>query len=173
MLGFFPLEAWVGVADDAGARVQPCGIGRGEGAAQRHMQASVSLGVEPTDGARVPTSAAGFKFLDPREAGAGRQAAHGGCRVQGRGQIQDVPIGATGNGCLQVLHVAKCLDAADADDDGRLIITDPIFLLSWLFQAGSPPPPPTPSAPSYEAANCGLDPTDDPLACQLSPEKCN
>jgi hypothetical protein len=44
-----------------------------------------------------------------------------------------------------------CLDAADADGDGRLSVADAISLLLHLFQGGPPPAPPGP-------ADCGRDP---------------
>lgn len=52
----------------------------------------------------------------------------------------------------------SCRDAADVDDSGQPGILDPVWLLSFLFVAGSPPPP----AP-YPA--CGFDPTLDALDC--------
>jgi len=53
-----------------------------------------------------------------------------------------------------------CMDAADCNDDGMLDISDPIYLLFYLFIANSPPPP----APFPEAGN---DPTfRDNLGCQ-------
>jgi hypothetical protein len=53
-----------------------------------------------------------------------------------------------------------CRDAADADDDGRIIITDGIFVLNFLFLGGERPPPPSPGAPCP-----GADPTPDLLDC--------
>jgi len=38
----------------------------------------------------------------------------------------------------------SCQEAADADDNGRLDLTDAIYLLEFLFRAGVPPPPPGP-----------------------------
>ncbi len=37
-----------------------------------------------------------------------------------------------------------CLDAADANDVGRVDISDPIFILTYLFLGGPQPPPPFP-----------------------------
>ena len=51
-----------------------------------------------------------------------------------------------------------CENAADANDDGSMDIADAIALLGYLF-SGQPAPP----VPFIE---CGLDPTDDPLACE-------
>jgi hypothetical protein len=34
-----------------------------------------------------------------------------------------------------------CLDAADANDDGLVELSDPVYLLFWLFIPQSPPPP--------------------------------
>ncbi len=51
-----------------------------------------------------------------------------------------------------------CNDSADTNDDGHLDISDPIFLLQYLFQSGSPlPPSPFPDA--------GIDPTGDAIDC--------
>ncbi|MCA8960374.1 MAG: proprotein convertase P-domain-containing protein, partial [Planctomycetes bacterium] len=51
-----------------------------------------------------------------------------------------------------------CLDAVDANDDGRLDIGDPIYVLSSLFEGGSPlPPAPGPFACSFDATADGLD----------------
>ncbi len=50
-----------------------------------------------------------------------------------------------------------CGDAVDANDDGRLDIADPFFLLNFVFQAGPRPPAPFP--------NAGSDPTADGLTC--------
>ena len=51
----------------------------------------------------------------------------------------------------------SCRDAADANDDGLMDITDPIFFLNHLFQGGDAPPAPYPAA--------GEDPTPDGLGC--------
>ncbi|MFQ5653618.1 MAG: hypothetical protein ACE5GW_02670 [Planctomycetota bacterium] len=54
-----------------------------------------------------------------------------------------------------------CADAADANDDGMYMVADALLLLNYGYIAGSPPPPePGPF-------DCGLDPTDDALDCQL------
>jgi len=51
-----------------------------------------------------------------------------------------------------------CLDAADVDDDGALVITDPIYLLNFLFlDSARMIPPPHPWA--------GKDPTADQMGC--------
>lgn len=39
-----------------------------------------------------------------------------------------------------------CLEAADADGDGALNLTDAIFILDFLFLGGLPPPEPGPTA---------------------------
>jgi hypothetical protein len=48
-----------------------------------------------------------------------------------------------------------CRDAADANDDGKIDISDPIRILRHLFQGGEPPAPPFPGP--------GPDPTADDL----------
>lgn len=50
-----------------------------------------------------------------------------------------------------------CEKAADADDDGILRLVDAVYILRYLFSSGSPPATPFP--------HCGLDPTEDALAC--------
>lgn len=57
----------------------------------------------------------------------------------------------------------SCLDAADVDDDGRVLgqVTDSVFLLNGLFLGGPMPPTPGPH-------DCGGDPTPDDLRCTTS-----
>jgi len=53
----------------------------------------------------------------------------------------------------------ECLDAADANDDGSLDVSDIIYTLKTLYETGEPFPPPE---------WCGPDPTDeDPLDCNV------
>ena len=52
---------------------------------------------------------------------------------------------------------ADCEDAADANDDGVVDVSDGIFILDFLFNGGRAPPPPYPSP--------GLDPSEDGLLC--------
>ncbi|MGQ9592467.1 MAG: MBL fold metallo-hydrolase [Planctomycetota bacterium] len=56
---------------------------------------------------------------------------------------------------------ADCEDAADVDDDGAANVSDPIYLLRFLFLGGPPPPAPW--------AGCGTDPTADAFGCRSSP----
>ncbi len=51
-----------------------------------------------------------------------------------------------------------CLDACDANDDGRLELTDTLAILLFLFNDGTPPPPPGPHT-------AGFDPTKDVIPC--------
>jgi hypothetical protein len=51
-----------------------------------------------------------------------------------------------------------CADAADADDNGTLEITDTVYLFGFLFLGGDPPPAPGPS-------DCGEDGNSDKLDC--------
>ena len=54
----------------------------------------------------------------------------------------------------------SCDDAADANDDGTVDVSDVISILGFQFNGTSPPPPP------FES--CGVDPTDsDGLGCAL------
>lgn len=58
-----------------------------------------------------------------------------------------------------------CLDAADADDSGTLTIADAIRVLNFLFLGGDAPPEPGPS-------ECGVDPTEDAIGCDVQPGEC-
>jgi hypothetical protein len=49
------------------------------------------------------------------------------------------------------------MDAADANDDGKVDPSDIVYLIGYLFMGGNPPPPPFP--------NPGPDPTPDGLDC--------
>ena len=57
-------------------------------------------------------------------------------------------------------HLVRCLDAADANDDGQLDISDPIAMLRFSFFGDD-----TIAAP----LTCGADPTPDYLGCADSP----
>ena len=57
----------------------------------------------------------------------------------------------------------NCPDAADADDNGSINVTDPIYLLRHLFQGGDPLPAPGISVP-------GPDPTSNDLASCEEPD---
>jgi hypothetical protein len=50
------------------------------------------------------------------------------------------------------------VDAADANDDGGVNLSDPVWIYNFLFQGGPPPPAPGPTS-------CGPDPTADSLIC--------
>jgi len=56
-----------------------------------------------------------------------------------------------------------CLDSVDCNDDGTNDISDAVSLLDYLFQSGTQPPDP------FE---CGPDPTDDPISCELTQGSC-
>jgi len=45
----------------------------------------------------------------------------------------------------------SCLATADLDDDGQILLNDPIYLLTYLFSSGPNPAVPFP--------NCGADST--------------
>ncbi|MEM7260535.1 MAG: hypothetical protein AAF488_00995 [Planctomycetota bacterium] len=51
-----------------------------------------------------------------------------------------------------------CRDAADANDDGAFDVSDPVYLLAFLFAGGPEPLPPYP--------DCGTDATSDGLGCE-------
>lgn len=50
-----------------------------------------------------------------------------------------------------------CPDATDANDDGVRDLSDVVYLASFVFAGGAPPPAPF--------AGCGSDPTPDELTC--------
>ncbi|MCZ6539724.1 MAG: hypothetical protein O6922_07865 [Chloroflexi bacterium] len=57
---------------------------------------------------------------------------------------------------------------------GGLIITDAVFIFTWLFSGGDAPPPPTPSAATYLSADCGPDPLgEEGLGCLTPAAKCS
>ena len=62
-----------------------------------------------------------------------------------------------------------CLDAANFNGDARLNVSDPVYLLNFLFSGG--PPPPIPSPPIGGGAHdCGSVPEGEPeLGCAAFP----
>lgn len=72
----------------------------------------------------------------------------------------DLADGITTLGFLFLDLPISCLDAGDSNDDGNLDLADAIFILGAIFNDGSQPP-----APGSE--NCGVDPTDDALDCEV------
>ncbi|MGE4620059.1 MAG: FG-GAP-like repeat-containing protein [Planctomycetota bacterium] len=57
--------------------------------------------------------------------------------------------------------ICSCPDALDANDDSASDISDPVYVLMYLFSNGNPPPAPFPA--------CGPDPTVDSLDCLNQP----
>ena len=54
----------------------------------------------------------------------------------------------------------------DADGDGRVVpLADAGFILDWAFNDQPEPPDPGPT-------DCGVDPEDDDVTCDESPEEC-
>jgi hypothetical protein len=70
-------------------------------------------------------------------------------------------FGPAGEPCKE--SVAQCLDAADANDDGRLNISDAVMALRHVFMGSELPPP-------FES--CGTDDSEDELGC-ISFEGCD
>ena len=54
------------------------------------------------------------------------------------------------------------MDAADADDNGAINLTDAVYTLNFLFLGGTEIPEPA-------GAECGVDPTEDELGCANPP----
>ena len=61
--------------------------------------------------------------------------------------------------------VPDCLDAADTDDSGDIVLTDAVRILNYLFLGGEPPEDPGP-------LTAGPDPTGDDLPDCVYPETC-
>ena len=70
----------------------------------------------------------------------------------------DISDAVAALGYLFLGAAAPCRDALDSDDNGSIDISDPIFLLSFVFQGGPEPPPPFPGP--------GTDPTLDEQDCR-------
>lgn len=78
------------------------------------------------------------------------QFLRGDCNLDGTVNVADA---VTGLGVLFLGTASACLDGCDNNDDGAHDIADPIYLVSFLFNPGSPAPqPPYP--------NCGPDGND-------------
>ena len=56
----------------------------------------------------------------------------------------------------------NCLDACDANDDGKVNLADSVYILNYLFIFGPTTPAPGPLTP-------GADPTEDNLDCNVTP----
>ena len=67
------------------------------------------------------------------------------------------------------LYQPPCLDACDANDDGVVDMSDPLFVIVYVFRFGPFPPPPGPGlikdASGVHLTPPGEDPTDDRLDC--------
>ena len=57
----------------------------------------------------------------------------------------------------------SCLDAADANDDGTIDVSDAVQILLFLFAGGTTLPEPYPEL--------GIDLTPDPLRCDSYPQE--
>ncbi|MEM7233301.1 MAG: hypothetical protein AAF517_14080, partial [Planctomycetota bacterium] len=68
----------------------------------------------------------------------------------------------------QTTFEPPCIDACDANDDGRLDLADVMGVLNFLFLpgAGLPPAPGPGFDASIQRIGPGVDPTDDPLGCE-------
>ena len=82
-------------------------------------------------------------------------------RFEPRGEDSFFPwlFGGPDDPCTQ--SVGACLDAADANDDGRVDIADAVKILAHLFAQAGPLPAPF--------GACGEDPTADGLDCGQFP----
>jgi len=65
-----------------------------------------------------------------------------------------------------------CLDAADADDDGRLSHLDAMKIYLYVFASWQPLPAPSASSYNYIASDCGEDLTGDSLGCDIESAVC-
>ncbi len=70
----------------------------------------------------------------------------------------NVADGVTILNFLFLMGALGCIDAADSNDSGALDLADAIYVFTYLFVGGAPPPAP--------GLSCGVDPSDtDPLDC--------
>ncbi len=78
------------------------------------------------------------------------------CNADGRADLTDAAV------ILLFLFTdlldPSCVEALDANDNGKVEIADAIWLLSYLYAGGEVPPEPFQS--------CGIDPTADTLGCE-------
>lgn len=68
-------------------------------------------------------------------------------------------------------YVPSCMDACDANDDGVVDMSDPLFVINFVFRFGPFPPPPGPlfkDATGVHLSLPGVDPTEDKLGCGLA-----
>ena len=71
--------------------------------------------------------------------------------IDGSGAIEVVDVIETVRVVMRIGGPERCAEVTDVDNDGILLISDPILLLLFLFARGAPPAPPFPScAPSPE-----------------------
>jgi len=64
--------------------------------------------------------------------------------------------------CSAAQGPPEATDASDANDSGRVDVSDGVWIVRWLFAGAPPPPPPGPIV-------CGADPTPDGLGpCVVS-----
>jgi hypothetical protein len=76
------------------------------------------------------------------------------------------------NGLFRGQPIA-CQLAGDTDDSNTLGLTDGVRVFLWLFSGGDPSPPPFGTTASYDAADCGPDPTPGgDLTCETPAMKC-
>ena len=72
----------------------------------------------------------------------------------------DLADAATIVSAIVGVYEPLCPDALDTNDDGEISVQDLMILYFYLFGIGSPPEFPFP--------DCGEDPTEDDLGCDLS-----
>ena len=66
----------------------------------------------------------------------------------------------------------SCMDACDANDDGAVDMSDPLFVINFMFRFGPFPPAPGPGlfkdSAGVHLSLPGVDPTEDKLGCGLA-----
>ncbi len=78
--------------------------------------------------------------------------------VDGNGTVEESDALATLRHLFGTSDEVACKDAADANDDGVLNVSDVIYLLNFVFRGGAAPEPPFREE--------GVDPTFDGLGCE-------
>ena len=89
----------------------------------------------------------------------GSEFRRGDCTGDGFTDISDVM--ALLWSIFTATEIDLCEVACDANDDDEVDVSDAVYLLDYLFRGLAPPFPPSNS--------CGIDPTESPLGCDVSP----
>jgi hypothetical protein len=125
----------------------------------RNLEADKSAGRYPEDLGRIQVLKEPTPGLANAEPEGGTPAEGNFIRgdASGDGRVNVVDMTLSLKMLFQSVALPPCRDRVDADDNGQLNVSDPIFTGASLFQDGPIFPPPYPAA--------GKDPTADSLPC--------